>query len=165
MVRGEAHVDARALTGESRPLPRAEGDELLAGSTAIDGELWVVARRVGASRTVAGIERLLDEARRNPPPIQRIADRFARVFTPLVTGIALLVLVVGLARGSFEEGLMRGLSVLLIACPCALGFAAPVAVAAAMRRAAERGIVFGLGSGVGVDGPAEAGLFRQDGYP
>jgi heavy metal translocating P-type ATPase len=141
VVAGTSLVDEAALTGESLPRAVGPGDELLAGSLSHDGLLWVEARRVGAARVVERASRLLHEARRLKPPIQRLADRVAALFVPGVIGLALVLFAWHAGSGEVAHGLFVGLSVLLISCPCALGLAAPLASWNGLRRAAARGLL------------------------
>jgi len=141
VAEGESHVDEAILTGESRPRRIGPGDRVLAGTVNLDALVWVRAREVGADRVIRRMERMLDEARRLQPPIQRLADRIAAWFVPGVIALALGVFARAAWRGDAAGGLFDGLSVLLISCPCALGLAAPLATWSALRRAAEHGIL------------------------
>ncbi len=138
---GESQVDEACLTGESRPRFVAAGDALLAGAQNFDGRLVVRVGRPAADTVLAQMERSLRQARGSRPPVQRLADRIAAIFVPGVVVLALSLLVVLWARGSAAEGLIRALSVLLIACPCALGLAAPLASWVGLRRAARLGVL------------------------
>lgn len=139
---GASDVDESAITGESKPRATQAGDSVMAGAIAIDGQLWIQAQRVGEHRMIEQIKQMLDEARRQQPQIQRLADRVATAFIPVVMLLALAVFVVVTLQTNVEAGLFRSLSVLLISCPCALGLAAPLATSMAMTRAARRGILF-----------------------
>ncbi len=140
--RGRSHLDTGRLSGESRPVPVETGDRVLAGAIALDGELWIRAERVGSARTLAQVESLLETARGERPRAQRIADRIAGSFGPSVALLAIAVALFQILRGAPEEGILRGLSVLLIACPCALAIAPSLTLVSAMRRAASRGVLF-----------------------
>lgn len=139
---GRAHLDERIVTGESAPVARGVGDNVRAGTIAIDGQLDVEATAVGPQCTVGRIAGLLEEARRSKGRYQLLADRVATVFVPAVVLIALAAGGWALARGDVEGGMLRVLAVLLISCPCALGIATPTAVAVAVGCAAQRGILF-----------------------
>ncbi|MCC7409847.1 MAG: cadmium-translocating P-type ATPase [Phycisphaeraceae bacterium] len=145
VLSGQSHVQEAHLTGESRPRPVAPDDKVLAGSTALDGLLWITAHRAGPNRTIAQLHRLLEEARLHQPPIQRVADRIAAVFVPGVMVLALAVFAWHLVHQQPQHGLFDALSVLLISCPCALGLSAPLATWCAMAHAARRGILFQSG--------------------
>ncbi len=141
VVSGDSHLDESKLTGESKPRAVTQGDRVLAGTINLDGLLWVEAQRVGADRTIAQVQRLLLEARAMQPPIQRLADRVAAAFVPMVIVLAVGVFAFHAWRGAAPRGLFDALSVLLISCPCALGLAAPLASWSALSRAARHGIV------------------------
>jgi len=141
LIEGESHVDEAIVTGESRPRRIGPGDRVLAGTVNLDALVWVRAREVGADRVIRRMERMLDEARRMQPPIQRTADRIAAWFVPGVIALALGVFARAAWHGDAAGGLFAGLSILLISCPCALGLAAPLATWSALRRAAEHGIL------------------------
>jgi heavy metal translocating P-type ATPase len=141
IVEGEAGVDESTLTGESLPSSRGPGDLVFAGTTDLDGHLTVRAVEVGAGRALAAVERLLDEARRSRTSIERSCDRLSAILIPAVAAIALGSFVWWLARAGTERALMTALSVVVIACPCALGLATPLAVWIALGRAARHGIL------------------------
>lgn len=141
VIEGRGHVDESSLTGESRPRAVSPGERLLAGGVSLDGLLLIRAEAVGGDTVLALTERSLAEARATRPEMQRLADRIAAVFVPLVVLIAAWVLVAATRDGRFADGLLDALAVLLISCPCALGLAAPLACWHGLRRAAERGIL------------------------
>ncbi len=141
---GQSDVDESALTGESVPVTKAEGDRVSAGGRMGGGTLVLRVDRVGADSALGRIERLVVDAQTRKAPIQRFADRVAAVFVPIVIAIALVAAAAWLFLGPEPRGL-NALSVLaavlVVACPCALGLATPAAVAAGSGRAAARGIV------------------------
>ncbi|NIM60131.1 MAG: heavy metal translocating P-type ATPase [Acidobacteria bacterium] len=139
---GCSFVDASGITGEPHAASLSIGDRVFAGSIAIDGMLRVRAEHVASERLLAHVDRLLREALEHRFPAVRTADTVARVLAPAVVVIALAVTIAFARRGAADDGLMRGLSVLLIACPCALAIGPGLIMAAAIRRAARRGIVF-----------------------
>ncbi len=141
VVEGVSRVDEASLTGEARPRTVEGGSALLAGTHNLEGQLWVRTERVGTATILAQTERSLLEARALQPAIQRLADRVAGVFVPAVILLALAVFAQKTVTGDPGEGILRGLAVLLISCPCALGLAAPLASWNALRRAAARGIL------------------------
>jgi len=127
--------DESLLTGESLPQFRTVGDAVIGGSLNAGGALVTLrATRVGSETTLARLVRLVAEAQGSKPPVQRLADRVASVFVPVVLVIALLVLV-------FGAGPLAAVAVLVVACPCALGLATPTAVQVATGRAAQLGIL------------------------
>ncbi|WP_257299746.1 cation-translocating P-type ATPase [Haloarchaeobius sp. FL176] len=141
VVEGVAAVDEALVTGESLPVTKREGDEVVGGSVVTDTPL-VVAVSEDATSTLDRIVGLLWEVQSARPGVQRLADRLATVFVPTVTTVALLVAAGTLVLGGTPTGaLLVGLTVLVVACPCALGLATPLAVAAGIQRAAESGVV------------------------
>jgi Cu+-exporting ATPase len=145
VVQGRSAVDESLLTGESLPVEKAPGDLVAGGSMNGGGSFRFEARRVGGDTALAQIVRLVSEAQGTRPPIQRLADRLAGVFVPIVIAIALAALVVWLAFGpspALLYGLVSFVTVLIIACPCAMGLATPTAVMVGTGAAAERGVLF-----------------------
>jgi heavy metal translocating P-type ATPase len=138
---GEGGVDESTLTGEPLPRRRRVGDRIFAGTVSRDGAFFVRVAEAGEGRLSARIARLLEEAKRARPPMERMADRIAAVFTPLAVVAALGTGVFWTLRTGPAAGLVNALAVLLIACPCALGLATPLAVWRAIGSAARRGIV------------------------
>ncbi|MFY9646887.1 MAG: HAD-IC family P-type ATPase [Terriglobales bacterium] len=144
VVDGESHADESLLTGESTPVAKQAGDATTAGSVNLDGVLHIRALRTASESTLAGVVAMVEHALSSHSPIERIVDRVSRVFVPCVVVAALLTFGGlwwwgGLSVGS---ALMRAISVLVIACPCALGMATPLAITAAMGAASRQGILF-----------------------
>lgn len=148
ILQGRAAVDEMIMTGESRPVTRQPGDAVYAGARNEDGDLLI---RVTAPPFGGALQRIVDavvQAALQKSRIQTTADRVAAWMTPLVVALALAAFAWhGWNRGP-AEGLMTSLSVLLIACPCALGVATPLAVWAAMGRASEAGVLFRSGDAI-----------------
>ncbi|MCG6961834.1 MAG: heavy metal translocating P-type ATPase [Acidobacteria bacterium] len=145
VVAGQAGVDESMLTGESVPVAKGPGDEVMGGTVSTDGMLRVRATRVGSDTALAHIIRLVREAQGSKPPIQRLADRVAAVFVPavlLAAAVTLLVWWLVLDAG-FTSAMVRMVAVLVIACPCALGLATPTAIMVGVGRGAGLGILFG----------------------
>ncbi len=143
VVEGEASVDESAVTGESLPVRRAVGDEVQAGCVVHDGLLTISATRVGTESAVGRILRAVEEAQGGKTQMQRIADRVAGVFVPIVVVLALITLI-GTALGTehgWSVAMIRAVAVLVIACPCAMGLATPTAVLVATGTAALDGIL------------------------
>jgi len=141
VVQGESAIDRSVMTGESRPLDVAVGDEVLGGTVALSGRVVVRAGRVGADSQLGQMMRLVERAQNEKAAVQRLADRISGVFVPVVIALALGTLAVWLANGSqVAVALSAGLSVLIIACPCALGLATPAALLVASWRGARLGI-------------------------
>jgi len=139
---GRSEADESMLTGESAPVAKKPGDEVVAGSLNGTGRLLVTATRTGASTVLARIARAVEEAQARKAPIQRLADRVVRVFVPAVLAIAVATAAGWLGAGASPAGaLMAGISVLVIACPCALGLATPLAVLVGSTAAQRSGIL------------------------
>lgn len=141
VVSGEGSVNEATITGEAAPAYKAPGSAIYAGTTNLDGSFVVEATQVGEERVMGKLVRLLDEARLRRTPIERLADRVAAYFTPAVMILALGTFIFWSWSAGFEQGLLNGLAVLLIACPCALGIATPLAIWAGLGRAAQAGIL------------------------
>jgi len=145
VVAGRSAVDESLLTGEPIPVEKAEGDEVVGGTINGQGSFRFRATRVGRDTALAQIVRLVGEAQGSKAPIQRLADRIAGMFVPIVIGIALLAALVWLLVGpdpAFMFALVTFVTVLIIACPCAMGLATPTAVMAGTGAGAGRGLLF-----------------------
>ena len=142
VLEGRSELDESMLTGEPLPVPKAPGDALTGGSVNGGGRLVVEVRAVGAESVLARIIRLVEDAQAAKAPIQRLVDRVAEVFVPVVLLIAALTLGGWLLAGSgIETALIHAVAVLVIACPCALGLATPTAIMAGTGVAAKQGIL------------------------
>ncbi|MEW5983243.1 MAG: cation-translocating P-type ATPase [Acidobacteriota bacterium] len=145
ILEGEAHLDESALTGEAAPIARRAGGMVSSGTLAIDGVLRVRAARVGGDTTLTGIVRAVEQALAKRSHIEQAVDRVSRVFVPGVVVLSVLTFVAWWLLGGMAIGdaLMQGITVLVIACPCALGIATPLAVTAAVGAASRLGILVG----------------------
>ncbi|SFH31845.1 Cu+-exporting ATPase [Lachnospiraceae bacterium NLAE-zl-G231] len=142
VTEGHGYVDQAAITGESVPVEKKAGDEVISATINKNGSFLFRASRVGDDTTLAQIIRLVDEAGNTKAPIARLADRVSGVFVPTVIIIAILTAIVWLIAGqSFEFALSNAIAVLVISCPCALGLATPVAIMVGTGKAAEYGIL------------------------
>ena len=142
VVEGESEVDESMLTGEPLPVPKKPGDALTGGAVNGDGRMVIEVKAVGAESVLARIIRLVEDAQAAKAPIQRLVDQVAAVFVPVVMVIALATLAGWLLAGAgIEIAMIHAVAVLVIACPCALGLATPVAVMAGTGVAARRGIL------------------------
>lgn len=142
VVAGESSVDESMLTGEPLPVDKHPGERLTGGSVNGNGRLEMEVTAVGTETLLARIIRLVSDAQAAKAPIQRTVDRVAEVFVPVVLLIALATLLGWWAAGAgFETALINAVSVLVIACPCALGLATPAAIIAGTGAAARRGIL------------------------
>jgi len=143
VILGRSSVDQAMLTGESVPVVREVGDEVFAGTVNGDGSLDVEATASPSDSLAARIARRVREARAGRAPAERKVERFASIYTPVVVGLAVLVMIVPplVAGASWSSWFANGLVLLVIACPCALVIATPVAVVSALASAARRGIL------------------------
>ena len=150
VTEGASGVDESMLTGEPLPVRRTAGDNIVGGTVAVDGRLVVRVTRTGAQTALSQIVQMVEKAQDSRPPVQRLADRVAAVFVPVVLGIALLTAVGWYAWGTahgwppaavWARVALTACSVLLIACPCALGLAVPAALMVGTGLGARRGIL------------------------
>ncbi|MGN2250584.1 heavy metal translocating P-type ATPase [Frateuria sp. GZRe14] len=142
---GESHVDESMLTGEPMPVAKTAGDRLTAGTVNQDGTLLLRARKVGGETMLAQIVALVAQAQRSRAPLQRVADRVAAWFVPAVVAVAVLAFAAWAVAGPeprLAHALIAAVSVLIIACPCALGLATPISIMVASGRGAQAGVLF-----------------------
>ncbi|HSS44517.1 MAG TPA: copper-translocating P-type ATPase, partial [Thermoanaerobaculia bacterium] len=145
VLSGESVVDESLVTGESAPADRREGDRVIGGTLNQLGVLEIEATAVGSDTALAQIVRLVERAQASKPPIQKLADRIAGVFVPIVLEIAVVAWVAWYVLGPDPRALFATVvlaSILLIACPCALGLATPTAILVGTGRGASAGILF-----------------------
>ncbi|MFM8441327.1 MAG: heavy metal translocating P-type ATPase, partial [Acidobacteriota bacterium] len=141
VIEGFSDVDESMLTGEPVPVPKKIGAKVLGGTVNGGGSFLMRATAVGSETFLAGVVKLVSEAQRTKAPVQRLADRISGLFVPAVVVISLISLIVWSAFGDPLFGLVGAISVLVIACPCALGLATPMSVMVAGGRAALAGIL------------------------
>ena len=143
VIEGHAFVDRSALTGESMPIELTEGDKVTGADIVKSGYIKVLAEKVGADTALSQIVRMVKEAGASKAPLQRIADKIASVFVPIVTFIAVITFVVWyFTTKNVVDAANYAISVLVISCPCSLGLATPVAVMAAMGKGMSLGILY-----------------------
>ena len=142
ILEGRSEFDEALLSGESEPVLREQGDRVISGAVNGAGSVVLDVVALGDDTVLARIIRLVDQAQTGKAKMQNLADRISAVFVPVVIGLALLTfvgwLVVG---GSFESAVVAAVSVLVIACPCALGLATPTALVAGTGAAAKSGVL------------------------
>ncbi|MDP1546608.1 MAG: HAD-IC family P-type ATPase, partial [Anaerolineales bacterium] len=138
---GAGDVDESLLTGEPKPITHREGDAVKAGTINLDGSFEVITTAVGDSTTAGQIGRLLHEALWARSPLERIVDKLSAWMTPIALALATIAFLIWNTISGVETGLMVALSVLLIACPCALGLATPLTLWLSLGRAAESGAI------------------------
>lgn len=142
IVKGSTHVDESFISGESISIKKSINDKVVAGSINLDGEVLYKAENIGRDSTISEIVRLVVEATNTKAPIARIADKVSGIFVPVVIFIALLTLIIHLILGaSFNESIVYFVTVLVCACPCALGLATPLAIVVSEGLCAKNGIL------------------------
>lgn len=165
---GHSSVNEASITGESVPVDKSAQTEqtctVTAGTTNLDGVLICRATRVGQDTTIAQIIRLVSDSAATKAPVQKIADKVSAVFVPVVMGIALVTFIIWLLLGK-DTGfaLMRGISVLVISCPCALGLATPVAIMVGNGLGAKEGILFKTSAALELTGKAATVVMDKTG--
>ena len=141
---GEASINESIITGESVPVEKKMNDILIGGSTLEKGTLKAMITAVGENTVLANILKLVRAAQTEKPPVQQMADKISAIFVPVVISIALVTILANYFIGNhpFSESLLRGIAVLVISCPCAMGLATPAAIAVGLGRAAKNGVLF-----------------------
>ena len=151
VIEGETHIDEAAITGESIPVFKNQGAQVIAATINKEGFIKVKATKVGDDTTFSQIIALVENASATKAPIAKLADKIAGVFVPVVMSIAVVTAIVWLGLGeSFEFALNNAISVLVISCPCALGLATPVAIMVGTGKGAENGILIKSGEALEV---------------
>jgi Cu+-exporting ATPase len=148
ILQGEAAVDETMVTGESLPVTRGKGESVIGGTVNTNGHLRVRADHVGSDTALAKIIQLVENAQAGTAPVQRIADRVASVFVPVVILVAVAAFVGWwtLSAQGFEYAMLAGVAVLIIACPCAIGLATPAALLVGTSKGAQNGILLKSGA-------------------
>ena len=144
IIDGEAHVDESMISGEPIPVLKQHGDQVLAGTVSKQGTFRFKAEAVGEKTMLANIIQMVQQAQGSKAPVQRTADKIARIFVPTVLGIAILTFILWWTIGGsamLPNAILSAVSVLVIACPCALGLATPTALMVGIGKAAEKNIL------------------------
>lgn len=144
LTEGRSYVDESMLTGEPVPVPKEKGDDVFAGTINRKGSFTFIAKKVGASTVLSQIIRIAQDAQNSKAPVQKLADKIAGIFVPAVICIAALTFTLWLLLDpddGFAHGLQASVTVLIIACPCALGLATPTAIMAGIGKGAGKGIL------------------------
>jgi len=162
---GQSTVDQSPITGESIPAEKETGDEVFAGTINGEGALRIVVTRHVKDTTLSRIVRMVEEAQGRRAPSQRFVDSFARIYTPVVIGLAVAIAVVPplLFDASFADWLYRALVLLVISCPCALVVSTPVTIVSAISNAARHGILIKGGAHLESAGSLQAIAFDKTG--
>ena len=164
ILEGESSVDESALTGESIPVDKAAGDRVSAATVNQAGYIRCEALRVGEDTTLSQIIRMVSDAAATKAPIAKVADKVSGVFVPAVIAIALVTTAVWLLLGrSLGFALARGISVLVISCPCALGLATPVAIMVGSGLGARHGVLFKTAASLEVTGQVDTVVLDKTG--
>ncbi len=142
IISGKAHLDESFLTGESKPVSKKQGDKVIAGSINYDGYLEYEAEKIGRDSTISQIVKLVVEASNTKAPIARVADKVSGYFVPIVILIAIVSFIAYLVLGfDIGEALTTFVTILVVACPCALGLATPLAIVVSEGKCAKNGIL------------------------
>jgi len=141
LTEGKSYVDESMITGEPMPVQKNIGDSVVAGTINTSGAFTFKATKVGSETMLARIVQMVEDAQGSRAPIQALADKISSIFVPIVLGIAFLALIVWIIFGSLSLGLISFVSILVIACPCALGLATPTAIIVGVGKGAREGIL------------------------
>ena len=161
---GSSETDDSLITGESVPVAKSSGDTVYAGSMNLNGRLVLRAARDVNQSSVARIMNLVEEAQNSRAPVQSLVDRVSSIFVPTVVAISLITFLGSYAWGlGFSESLIRSVAVLVIACPCALGLASPIAVVIATGMSAKNGILFRNAMALEIAGKIKTLFFDKTG--
>lgn len=141
IIEGKADIDTSMITGESMPVFKEVGDEVLSGTLNTNGVITIEVLKLSNDTTLSKIINLLKSAQSKQIPISRLADKIANIFVPTVISLSILTFVVWAFLGDMENAILAGISVLIISCPCALGLATPIAIVSSVSKGAKEGIL------------------------
>ncbi len=141
IIEGETNIDESMMTGESIPVEKAVGDKVIGGTINGNRTILIKAEKVGSETLLSQIVKMVGEAQRSRAPIQRLADAVSYFFVPAVILIAIIAFIVWLILGSLASAIVAAVSVLIIACPCALGLATPMSIMVAAGHGARNGVL------------------------
>ncbi len=166
VIQGETYVDESMITGESMPVRKKAGDEVIGGTINGKGSITVMTTRIGKDTVLSKVIRLVEEAQFTKAPVQRLADKVAGIFVPIVILISIAAFVVWYALGPeprVTNGLLSFVSVLIIACPCALGLATPTAIMVSTGVGAGKGVLIKSAEALELVNKAQYVLFDKTG--
>ena len=165
ITQGESSIDDSPITGESVPIHKAVGDTVFAGSVNLDGVIQVKVEKAAKDNTISRIIELVEQAQASKAPTARFIEKFSQYYTPIVMGIAALIIIAPplFMGGEWMTWLYRGLALLLIACPCALVLSTPAAIASGLAVGARRGLLIKGGSALEVIGQVDTIAFDKTG--
>ena len=144
IIKGTSFIDESSITGEPLPVEKQISNKVFAGTVNQKGSFIIKAEKVGSETLLARIIQMVKEAQGSKPPVQKLVDKIASIFVPVVIGISLLTFIIWMVVGgtnAFPQALLAMVSVLIIACPCALGLATPTAIMVGIGKGAEQGIL------------------------
>ncbi|MDR4988602.1 MAG: cation-translocating P-type ATPase [Bacteroidales bacterium] len=162
---GTGSLDESIISGESVPVDKQKGDKVVGGTLLVSGTIKVRATATGKDTVLSQIIELVREAQQDKPKLQNLADRISSIFVPVVVGLALLTIAFWFFATDlpFRDSLMRGVAVLVIACPCALGLAIPTAVVVGLGRSAKNGILIKGGTAIDKFSAVDTVVFDKTG--
>ncbi|MBK0381079.1 heavy metal translocating P-type ATPase [Mucilaginibacter segetis] len=165
VLSGDASVNESMITGESIPVTKTKYDKIIGGTIIQGGNLRMMATKVGSNSVLSQIISLMKKAQAAKPPVQKLGDKVAAIFVPVVIGIAILTFVLTYFAGGagLQQSLMNAIAVLVISCPCAMGLATPTAVMVGLGRAAKNGILIKGGDTIEAVANAKYVLFDKTG--
>jgi Cu+-exporting ATPase len=164
IVEGSSSIDESMITGESIPIDKSEGDEVIGATINKFSSFKFKAKKIGKDTVLSQIIKLVEDAQGSKAPVQRLADKISGIFVPTVVTIAFITfLVFYFIRGNFNTGLINAVAVLVIACPCALGLATPTAIMVGTGKGAENGILIKSGEHLERAHKIEAIVFDKTG--